>query len=89
MEDIYKMEFDTSWYNRSAICRLVCILKSQNSHPNTTKENAISTEMDNKEDAADSGELDDTTKLNTGEGEETIYKKLNHYLVIAEVPVKA
>ena len=41
--------------------------------------------MDNKEDAADSGELDNTTKLNTGEGEETIYKELNHYLVIAEI----
>lgn len=41
--------------------------------------------MDNKEDAADSGELDDTTKLNNEEGEETIYKELNHYLVIAEI----
>lgn len=74
MEDIYKIVFDTSGYNRSAICRLVCIIKFS---PKYYKGECRQYRVDNKEDVADNGELDNTTKLNNEEGEEIIYKELN------------
>ena len=60
---------------------VVCIIKFS---PKYYKGECRQYRVDNKEDAADNGELDDTTKLNNEEGEETIYKELNQYLVISK-----
>ena len=50
---------------------VVCIIKFS---PKYYKGECRQYRVDNKEDAADSGELDDTTKLNNELGEETIYR---------------